>query len=923
MPWLVTMALDPGTRLGPYEILAPAGAGGMGEVYRARDARLDRIVAVKVLQASSRSPQALERFEREAKAIAALHHPGICAIYDVGTAPVPFLVMEFLEGETLHQRLQRGPFEIEALVETALTLADALAAAHSRGIIHRDLKPANVILASHGPKIVDFGLARMAEAMTVPVSGATTFPTRTTEPSLTDPGVAVGTVSYMSPEQLRGEALDARSDLFSLGLVLYEMATGQRAFAGATNAVISAAILHDEPVAPQQVRTHLPARLAEAIRNLLEKDRDVRTQTAAELRAELTRLKRERAGTRGAETSVAAAAAPPPPIASPPAASSSDVQLAVSLMRRHPGIAMGLIAVVLAVTAAAFYFQRRDGRQPSPDAVLALSIADLEVTSLTTSGTADLPAITPDGHYMVYVEHGPSGDSLRLRQTATDSNKEILPPQPGVFLRGASVSPDGVFVYYARQMPPGASELWRIPLLGGTGRRVLARAGAVGFSPSGDRMAFTRAAGDSQTELVVAGTDGTNARVVSTRSLPERFWAEGPNNSLAPAWSPDGRTIAVLAGGPEGGQIVLFDVASGTHRVLDHGPPLIGSGLGWLDDETLLVSMLDRSIAPLQLWLVRVSDGAATRLTNDVNQYVGVSLTRDRNAAVTARTESSFSVWTSDAAGQWTEAVPPKPMKGSLGFALRWLGDDLAYVQSSSGGFGLYRWHADTRSDELLAPSAGSFSASRDGSTILFFDYDRTELGRLSDAGQNHFPRDYMSNASIDGFQLLPDGRRFVVVTRSGDAEVLEGTLDSTAVRTVTNDRVRFAPAVSGGRTEVSPDGRLIAYPSVDDNRQPVLAICDLATCSSRRTVPAHVRWRWMPDSEALLFLDSQTLSNLWVQRLDGGAPRPLTQFPADGRQIWDFDWSADGKRLAVARALVSTNIMRLRGLAASRPPSK
>ena len=282
--------------------MRPFGAGGMGEVYRARDTRLDRQVAIKVLPAGAVSTQALERFEREAKAIAALNHPGICAVYDVGTSPVPFLVMELLEGETLHQRLARGRLDVPALLEIGLALADALATAHAKGIVHRDLKPANIVLTPRGPKILDFGLARISETVAQADVDVTAFPTLSGQTPLTDAGVAVGTVAYMSPEQLRGEALDARTDLFSLGLVLYEMATGKRAFSGTTSAVTSAAILHEQPTAPRELQPDIPARFEQAILTLLEKDREVRTQTASELRAELTRLKRELTGSRTPDT---------------------------------------------------------------------------------------------------------------------------------------------------------------------------------------------------------------------------------------------------------------------------------------------------------------------------------------------------------------------------------------------------------------------------------------------------------------------------------------------------------------------------------------------------------------------------------------------------------------------------------------------
>ena len=249
--------LTAGTRLGPYEILQPLGAGGMGEVHRARDTRLDRIVAIKVLPAQTASdPVARARFDREGRAIASLSHPNICALHDVGhDLGRDYLVMELLEGETLQGRLRSGPFAIGAIIDIGLAVADALDAAHGRGLIHRDLKPANIFLTSRGqPKVLDFGVAKVVDAPE--------DPTRAVD-GLTGAGATVGTVAYMSPEQLRGEPLDARSDLFSFGLVLYEMATGRPAFEGRSAADISAAILAKPPVLPRTLRADLPERLEE------------------------------------------------------------------------------------------------------------------------------------------------------------------------------------------------------------------------------------------------------------------------------------------------------------------------------------------------------------------------------------------------------------------------------------------------------------------------------------------------------------------------------------------------------------------------------------------------------------------------------------------------------------------------------------
>ena len=264
------MPLASGARLGPYEIISPLGVGGMGEVYRARDTRLERVVALKVLpDGVTASPQTLERFQREARAASALNHPNICTIYDVGTDP-PFIAMELLEGETLQQRLARNQIEIPAIVDIAHAVADALEAAHTKGIVHRDIKPANIFLSARGPKVLDFGLAK---ATAGPIGGVEAA-ARATEALLTDPGNALGTVSYMSPEQVRAQPLDARTDVFSFGVVLYEMTTRVRPFRGDSSGIVADAILNRAPVPPVRLNPDVPAELERVIDKCLEKDRE-------------------------------------------------------------------------------------------------------------------------------------------------------------------------------------------------------------------------------------------------------------------------------------------------------------------------------------------------------------------------------------------------------------------------------------------------------------------------------------------------------------------------------------------------------------------------------------------------------------------------------------------------------------------------
>jgi serine/threonine protein kinase len=931
------MALPAGTRLGAYEIVSPLGAGGMGEVYRARDPRLGREVAIKVVPDTvSGSAHALDRFEREARAVAALQHPNICAIYDIGETSDrrPFIVMELLDGETLQQRLQGGPLAIVTLVDLGIVVADALDVAHSAGIIHRDIKPANIFLTARGPKLLDFGLAKSAPGNAD--GGATCLPTLPPEVHLTEPGSTVGTVAYMSPEQVRGEAVDARTDLFSLGTVLYEMATGRPAFAGATHGAISGAILYQTPPSPRQMRADLSLQLEMLIVKALDKDRELRYQTASDLRADLKRIKREiersqrpaaidQVGRVPASQESNASIDAPAPLTVTSGAqtssltragseSSSDAQMVAAIARRHPRVLATIAAAGVAFLAGvAYVVWQRHGPSNGPT-VSTASLANAQIIQLTSSGNAERPTISPDGKYVAYIQHENNEYSLWIRQTTTASNVQIVASQPGVVIAGATVTPDGSFVDFVRREGDRTSALWRVPFLGGTPRRLVDNVDSpVGWSPDGRQMAFVRvnlpSAGRSMA-LVIADADGAHERELDVRRAPASFVSPGNfpgygTLSNRPDWAPDGRVIALLGMDTQGGvsrQLVIVDVRSGFERVV----PLfvrIPLGIAWLNSESLVLNEEEQAGAPSQLSLLLYPGGQRSRLTNDLSSYLSVSLTADRASLVTTQYIPRSSIWVGDGTGsQGTEVV--SALRGLVNAA--WAGERLVYSDSNGSIVSVVPDGAG--SGEKIVEGVGP-TATSDGRTIVFI--------ALSQHGGG------LARVDADGRHLvqLVSGQAFGPVVTGDDRSVI-------FVSSRSGQQALWMVPIEGGTPieivkganfpSISPDGRSLLFASRADGNRQTLVICDLPACTARRTLAlppgAAPRIGWAPDGRGVAYRDAATQANLWVQPLDGSPPHQITHLPAD-RTISSFAWSRDGKRLAIARELVASDIVLFKGL--------
>jgi hypothetical protein len=896
------MNLPAGARLGPYEIVAKLGEGGMGAVYRARDTRLGREVAVKVpAETLLADPAALERFDREARTASSLSHPNICTIFDVGIDP-PHLAMELLEGATLEHALRHGGFDVATALDHAIGIADGLDTAHAKGLIHRDIKPANIFVTARGPKILDFGLAKSTGDQSGQISsdGAT----RMGQSPVTQAGTAVGTVAYMSPEQLRGLALDGRSDLFSFGLVLYEMLTGRPAFPGETSAVISAAILHTAPVPPRTLQPALPARIEDIVLKLLEKDREDRYQTAADLRADLRRARRELDGSH-ASTVITAAASQ----ASRPQAE-SDSAVIVGLLRRRRGAAIGAVVVVLAVAGGAYWAL---GTGSGAATLAPVSPADLELVPLTQTGTASQPAMSADGRYIAYVESNGSDQSVWIRQTGSANNVQIVPAEPGTDLFGLTVSNDGAFVDFVRGVVPDQA-LYRVPFLGGTPKKIVEKIWSpIGWSPDGRQLAFLRLLSSRERELIVANADGTNQRQVLTMKPDRAVYAiaNGVSGSVAaPAWSPDGGQIAFRAEegtvvGSGRPFVVLANVADGTADWRALPAPLAGAGtVAWLSPNALVLSQGTGPRAPKQLWRMSVPDGQLTRLTNDLSDYSGLSLAADRASLVTARVDRRVGVWVADAVGRNPiELAPLRTESAAFRPHLGWLGPRVAFTRGS----GVWAVEPEGGSPVELVADAVAPSGSRDGKTLLYASIgaNGSDLGirRLNlDGGAVSRLHDTPAR-----MRLAPDAAGYLLLTEPR-LRLVWTPLNGGAARELNQE---FVP---GNAFDVSRDGTRVVWAGA--SAAVTYSYCELPACASARTITAPPRAlgviRITPGNTGVAYID-KTGSNIWLQPFDGGKSHPLTSFR--DLVVQDFDWSFDGKHLAIMRSDGRQDIVMIKGL--------
>jgi serine/threonine protein kinase len=899
-----------GQTISHYRITGRLGSGGMGVVYEAQDLTLGRRVALKFLPPElARDASALDRFLLEARAASALNHPNICTIYAVEKdGDQSFISMELIEGQGLDTKLHSGPLPVERLLDVSIQLADAVDAAHAKGIIHRDIKPANIFITQRGQvKVLDFGLAKLTRAAGM---AAETIGVTQDSPSpahLTSPGSTVGTIAYMSPEQTRGEELDARTDLFSVGTVIYQMATGHLPFSGSTAAVVFNAILERDPIPAVQHNPQLPLKLQELIDKLLEKDRDLRYQSAADLRGDLKRLKRATEPGRPITQPVSTPSVAVAVLADSTSRQPSSGSPVVAAARQHKlgtGVAALIVAVLIAAAVYGVYalFNRN---RPVP-------FENISVTKVTQTGKAARVAISPDGRYILTVVRDAGQESLWLRNLPTNSDTQVIPPAE-VNYAHLRFSPDGNYLYFTRS-EPGSTELqylYRSPVLGGAPQKLVTDIDSnVTFSPDGRQIAYLRFNNPEpgKERLILLPVNGGDEKVLYSGSLSGGF------QDLA--WSPDGKTIVGMALQPADAfsGMVAFDIASGKKQLLSLFYSSMVRHPVWMPDGRglLALSTLERS----QIVFISYPDGKLHAVTRDTNDYADPSLAADGRNLATVLSEDHWNLFIMSTAASATSQLR-QITSGAPMYHFSWTRDSHLVRDSESD---LSLLDPETGSSTPLQTAERTWSnapsACADGRYVVFTSGITQGKKVLNiwrmDASGGNFKQ--LSDGKIDGFPVCsPDGRWVLYQDGASGGHLMKVPIDGGKAE-------RISDELAANGFDISPDSKTIAFAAFGHLGEHVEMLTLLAADSKKvlKTVaferPRSGPIRFSRDGKAVVYpFRHGGVDDLWLQPLDGSAGRQITDFKSE--HINDFHWSFDGSKMAVIRGHTDSDVVLIRDM--------
>jgi Tol biopolymer transport system component len=879
------MSLSAGTRLGPYEILSPLGAGGMGEVWRARDTRLERDVALKVLpEEFFENRESVARFEREAKSLAAVSHPNIAVIYSFEEVSGRYLlVQELLEGETLRETMARGPVPVRKALEIAREIAEALAAAHEKGIVHRDVKPENVFVTKDGhAKVLDFGLARHDVARRDPSD--TRSPTLA---AMSGKGVVLGTVAYMSPEQARGEAVDFRSDQFSLGSMLYEMLAGAKPFEAGSAPETLAAIIQREPEPLEKKAPEVPAPTRWLVERLMAKDRSERYDATRDLARDLRNV-RDHLTTAAISPQAATPAGTP-------------------AIRWAPVFAAGG-ALFLALGAI---IGRRTAPPPLPPPHLKY---------ITSSGKDGSPAVSPDGRLCAFVSARDGTSRIWLKQLSGGSEVALTSGADAA----PRFAPDSASVFFIHQDASGPA-LYRIPVLGGPPQRVLAKAAEADVSPDGTRVAFVRGAAvtaERRPELWVAASDGSGEeRVDSSERVQMR----------SPRWSPDGAWVAREEGTANIGSpwlIVLVNPATKEKRRLQP-PPGLGelSNLAWTrDGRALVYGRREQAIVPSSpgaYYLQDVRSGAVRTIAYSLAVGVGLDIEGPGRLVV-----ESLSVPTNLLEVPLKTASAPRRLltEGShVNFQPVLSGDGTRVVFTSNREGNSDVWDLTLATGALRrltdnpASDADVF-LSRDGKTLLWSSNRTGPFEIWGAEGDGSAPRRISDDgADAENPSLSPDGSTIVYVSFNDKKR---------GIWTIRPDGANAKLLAPGANIlpEISPDGAWVSF--VRQSNPPSIEVVRLSDGAGVFRIPnvppgrgfIYGRHRWMPDGRRIAFLGGDGAGTaLFVQDVVPGqdtiaSRRKLAVFEPDV-ELHSFGLAPDASFVIVAVRRPTANLLEIDGL--------